>query len=263
MNSTQQYNQNGFAIFDHPVIDIELLQQAKARIQAITNGEYDTGSPHWGFANEHKPEQLQRIAQIHLCDKAFANLLTESRLGEVVGQLVGAKEIKVWGSQLYMKPATKPTTTNQQQANVGWHRDSQHVPFYTSGVVTAWIPLDGCDIQSGPLCYVAQSHNKGSFGMPSGAQQQDLDIEQQHLAECGGIDWHSKAVEVPMGGMSVHHWDLIHGSAVNGSDKPRYGLSVGLATETIAIDSRHYDYGYIGILENPKHCPVIYRQQGA
>lgn len=190
-----------------------------------------------------------------MCSQAFFDLLVKSDIGKVIANATGAKQIKVWGSQLYIKPPSQ-----QQGANVGWHRDSQHILFYPSGVMTLWIPLDGCDSSSGPLSYVPGSHDKTAFATPSGAEQQNLNLEQQKLTAASDKQWRTQDVIVPQGGFSIHHWDLIHGSRENHSDNTRYGLSVGLATEALKVNKQQYDYGYVGLLGRPECCPVLFKQ---
>ena len=259
MNQVPSFAEDGFAIFKQPIIKPELLNQAKAGLAQIYEGHFDRGNTHWGFANQNQPHLLQRIAQIHLCNQAFFDLLVQSDIGKLIAGATGAKQVKVWGSQLYIKPPSK-----QQGANVGWHRDSQHIPFYTSGVITLWIPLDGCSKDSGPLSYISGSHDKQTFSTPTGAEQQDLNLEQQRLLDASIQKWQAQDVRdviVPKGGFSIHHWDLIHGSRENHSSNTRYGLSVGIATENLTIDKRQYDYGYVGILDNPDFCPVLYERE--
>ena len=254
---SSSFAERGFVIFKQPIIKPELLNQAKAGLAAINKGDFDRGDAHWGFANQHQPHLLQRIAQIHLCNQAFFDLLVKSDIGKVIAQAIGAKQVKVWGTQLYIKPPSK-----QQGANVGWHRDSQHIPFYPSGVITLWIPLDGCDQHSGPLTYVTSSHDKTAFAEPTGAERQNLKLEQQKIATSSEKPWHEEDVIVPQGGFSIHHWDLIHGSRENLSNNTRYGLSVGIATEALTIDKQYYDYGYVAILDKPDYCPVLFEQGG-
>lgn len=250
-----EFNSTGYAIIAQPVIAQNLLEQAKSRIAPIMAGQFDTGNRHWGVVNQDKPDQLQRISQIHLCDHAFHNLLTQSNIGPHIAQQIGAQQIRVWGTQLYIKPPNPDGC-----ANVGWHRDSQHILFYRQGVATVWIPLDHYDSHNGPLTYVKGSHLAGRYNMPIGAQQQDLTHEQGRLCDESQAQWHTEAVKVPLGGFSIHHWDLIHGSGINQAKSSRYALSVGIATEKVELVTEHYDHGFHRILHHPHYCPVLFDQ---
>lgn len=110
-------------------------------------GECDTGVSHWGTSNLDDDTQLQRIGQIHVCDKAINELVTQPIIGQIIAEHLGVKKVKIWGSQLYAKPKASSIG-----AHVGWHRDSQHVSFYRKGLLTLRIPLgessqlsEGCD----------------------------------------------------------------------------------------------------------------------
>jgi ectoine hydroxylase-related dioxygenase (phytanoyl-CoA dioxygenase family) len=64
---------------------------------------------------------------------------------------------------------------------------------------------------------------------------------------------------MPLGGMSFHDYDLIHGSFPNTSDIDRCAISLGLMTEEAQIDGNVEDYGYALVLDDERFCPTIYR----
>ena len=250
-----QFDEDGFVIVNQAILPLDLIRKARERVGQVMQGEFDTGLPHWGSVNLDDPGQLQRIAQIHVCDQAIHQLVTHPQIGEIIARHTGAKQVKIWGTQLYAKP---PGST--MGGHVGWHRDSQHIPFYNNGVMTLWIPLAVSDHQSGPLTYLRGSHKTASFEQPAGAQEQNLDLEKlKHQSSSKEVQWEEVETCVPEGGFSIHHWDLIHGSATNQSNQARYAISVGIATDELALIKDPWGYDYHAVLDNPFYCPILYQ----
>ncbi|WP_164517466.1 phytanoyl-CoA dioxygenase family protein [Pseudoalteromonas rubra] len=246
------YPTSGFAIFNKQVISSTFLHSACQQIESIISGHSDTGLSHWGLVNGVDNNSLTRIAQPHFCSQAFYTLLTESEFGPLIADVLKCRKLKVWGSQLYIKPAG-----HSPSLNVGWHRDSQHMPFFKSGVATLWIPFSATSLATGCLKYVGGSQNTKEYIQPLGGQELNLKAETQRLAHFSAGDYSETPVEVPLGGFSLHHWDLIHGSDANTSNSARIALSVGVYTEDLCIDRNTPDYGYAGILNNPRFCPSL------
>ncbi|MCG7534322.1 phytanoyl-CoA dioxygenase family protein [Pseudoalteromonas sp. OOF1S-7] len=242
----------GFAIFDSQIINHTLLDSAHQQIGRIINGHSDTGQSHWGLVNGIDNNSLTRIAQPHFCSQAFYQLLTESDIGPLIADVLKCRKLKVWGSQLYIKPPG-----HSPSLNVGWHRDSQHMPFFKSGVATLWIPFSATSLDTGCLKYIGGSQNTKEYVQPLGGQELNLRAETQRLSHFSTGKYSETPVEVPLGGFSLHHWDLIHGSDANTSDKARIALSVGVYTEDLCVDRSTPDYGYSDILNNPRLCPSL------
>mgnify|MGYP001119248139 FL=1 len=202
------------------------------------------------------PAGIQRITHIHAANQAFYDLLTQSRLGEVAAKILKTDQVKVWGSQLYIKPPQ-----SAQGGHVGWHCDAQHMPYLQGDLIIAWIAFDEVGPASGCLQYVKNSHQTDAFTTPLGGGFQDLASEAKRLAASNPTQpWEVVEVGLPKGGVSFHHWDLVHGSGSNLTDQPRIGLSVGLASENFKILSGMPDYGLSKIIDHPRYSPVIYNQ---
>jgi len=250
-NAQQNYARDGFAITPAPLLNIDLLRRAQARIPSIYQGDYNTGIAPWSRVNLDRSDCLQRISQIHLCDKAIHELATSPEIGAWIAKHTGAQTVKIWGTQLYSKP---PCDTSG--ANVGWHRDSQHITFYDGGVVTVWIPFGGSKAENGPLKYVTGSHQKNTVEQPHGAMELDIDAERIRLKQ--ESSWKEVDVITPEGGFSLHHWDLIHGSADNHSPNTRHALSIGFATDTLEIMEDEMNFGFPALLKDKFYCPTVY-----
>lgn len=223
-------------------------------VTSIMSGEFDSGHAPWAMIDVGQPNKLTRISQIHTANEQLYRMVTDGRIGELAAKVTGAKRIRIWGSQLYFKPADSGAG-----AVVGFHRDAQHMPFFKAGSFTAWLPLTDIALNSGPLIYVAGSHRWDLNDQSSGAQIQQFAAQCQQLrAEYAAKSWQEHPMLLPAGGISFHHQNLIHGSDVNASQQARCVIGLGLLTERFAIDSSQADYGYADILDDPYHCPMIY-----
>ncbi|OHU84324.1 MULTISPECIES: phytanoyl-CoA dioxygenase family protein [Pseudoalteromonas] len=250
-----QFQNEGFHLFDEGAIAVELIDAAFNAIPSLFDNKSDTGLSHWGIAKGHEQGALTRVAQPHICSEAFYNLLTKSDIGTSIAQVLQCSKLRVWGSQLYYKPQG-----NNPKTNVGWHRDSQHMPFFKSGVATLWIPLIDVTPDSGTLCYVPKSHHLNLFETPTGAQNLDLETEAIRVMEHSTSQWTEHALTLSRGSFSMHQWDLIHGSKANYANMPRAALSVGIYTEHLKVQDTENDYGYKQILDNDFYCPVLFEK---
>ncbi|MCJ8274337.1 MAG: hypothetical protein MJK04_33680 [Psychrosphaera sp.] len=89
-----QFREDGFVLVNKPVLPIDLVRKARLRIDKVMRGECDTGVSHWGTSNLGEDTQLQRIAQIHVCDKAINELVTQPIIGQIIAEHLGAKKVK-------------------------------------------------------------------------------------------------------------------------------------------------------------------------
>ncbi|NOU49856.1 phytanoyl-CoA dioxygenase family protein [Pseudoalteromonas sp. JBTF-M23] len=250
-----QYLDNGFHLFNDDAIAKDLVDAAFKAIPDLFNNKSDTGLAHWGIVKGHEQSALTRVAQPHICSDAFYKLLTQSNIGQHIARVLQCDTVRVWGSQLYYKP--KGTDPN---LNVGWHRDSQHMPFFKSGVATLWIPLVDVTPQHGALCYISGSHHLNRFETPIGAQVLNLESEATRVQACSSSQWIEKPLTLNRGAFSMHHWDLIHGSKSNHANVARAALSVGIYTEHLQVQASENDYGYKQILNNDFYCPVLFEK---
>ena len=248
------FQEEGFTIIDHPLIPSPMIDAAQSQIEQIKQGIFDTGLSPTGMMNIQDPMGVQRITHIHAANEAFYNLVTQTKLGEVAAKILNTDKVKVWGSQLYIKPPH-----SGQSGHVGWHCDAQHMPYLQGDLIIAWIAFDEVTLASGCLQYVKNSHLPNAFATPLGGGFQDLDSEAKRLAASNlHKPWETVPVCLPKGGVSFHHWNLVHGSGSNQTDQVRIGLSVGLASENFKILENIPDYGLSHIIDHPMYCPVIY-----
>ena len=139
----------------------------------------------------------------------FRALTRDPKITSILSSLLGPN-IRLYGGKLNMKSAGYGSP-------VEWHQDWAFYPHTNDDVLATGIYLDDCDLDNGPLLVVPGSHcgptwdhhADGRFCGALNPQECDIDL--------------SKAVPLmgPAGSMTIHHARLVHGSALNRSNRQR------------------------------------------
>jgi phytanoyl-CoA hydroxylase len=139
----------------------------------------------------------------------FRALTRDPKITSILSGLLGPN-IRLYGGKLNMKSAGYGSP-------VEWHQDWAFYPHTNDDVLATGIYLDDCDMENGPLLVIPGSHCGPTW---------------DHHADgrfCGAmtptncdIDF-GKAVPLmgPAGSMTIHHARLVHGSALNRSNRQR------------------------------------------
>jgi len=139
----------------------------------------------------------------------FRALTRDPKITSILSGLLGPN-IRLYGGKLNVKSAGYGSP-------VEWHQDWAFYPHTNDDVLATGIYLDDCDLDNGPLRVVPGSHSGPTFdhhadGRFCGAMNPaacDIDL--------------GKAVPLmgPAGSMTIHHARLVHGSALNKSNRQR------------------------------------------
>lgn len=257
---TQSYEQNGFYIFDKPVVDEQRVQNALFGMNNVRAGKYDLGKPPeespWNPGDDIN--LLCKIEQPQIADKAIAELIRSPEIGELVAEATGAQMVQVWWVQLLYKP---PVTKNKPTATkVGWHFDWTYwKEFWQDGseLLTAWFALSNVNEKSGAMKFAAGTHEWD--GMDGGDFNSQQNTENNFKIP-PGKSWDEKPALLPPGGMSIHHKLAIHGSGLNVSSEARRSFAIHLRTEKSApIAGRRKDL--TKYIDDMDICPIIYGEK--
>ena len=139
----------------------------------------------------------------------FRALTRDPKITSVLSGLLGLN-IRLYGGKLNMKSAGYGSP-------VEWHQDWAFYPHTNDDVLATGIYLDDCDLDNGPLMVIPGSHLGPTYdhhadGRFCGAMEP---------TKCD-IDF-ARAVPLmgPAGSMTIHHARLVHGSALNRSNRQR------------------------------------------
>jgi phytanoyl-CoA hydroxylase len=152
--------------------------------------------------------RVRRIKTPHLHHPEYARAAGHPKIVEVLKDLWGT--VRFDTGKLNMKSAGFG-------APVEWHQDWAFYPHTNDDVLATGIYLDDCDSDNGPLMVLPGTHlgptwNHHADGRFCGAM---------NPADCA-LDF-AKAVPLmgPAGSMTIHHARLVHGSALNHSNRQR------------------------------------------
>lgn len=150
--------------------------------------------------------RLRRLKSPHRQHPAYDRLVRDPRILDLVGQLIGPG-IRLHGTKLNLK-------SPDGGSPLDWHQDWAFYPHTNDDVLAVGVAIDDMTTANGCLMVVPGSHTGPT-----------LDHHQDGVF-VGAIDTPGAGagavpVELPAGGVSLHHARLIHGSAPNVSDRPR------------------------------------------
>jgi ectoine hydroxylase-related dioxygenase (phytanoyl-CoA dioxygenase family) len=141
-------------------------------------------------------------------------LTFEPRLAGIASALLGVPAIRVYCDQSFYKDPGSSET--------GVHQDYRLLSIEETQTVTAWIPLEGCNLEMGPLGYLPGSHRLGrvtNLDLLLGKDGLDSCELQAQLAN-------PTFVELAPGSVAFHHVLTYHLSLPNRSNRTRKAFAI-------------------------------------
>ena len=122
MSAADHYARDGYCIHAEPVLPREVVERARAGMDAVRSGIYDTGeAPQPSPWNPGDDESiLCKIEMPQLANRAIHALVSHAALGQWAAKVTGSQWVQVWWVQLLYKPSS---AANAPKVNVGWHQD--------------------------------------------------------------------------------------------------------------------------------------------
>lgn len=159
--------------------------------------------------------RVRRIKRPSLQHDLYMSMLHHDTILDVVAQLIGPS-IRFTGEKLNMKSAGFGSV-------VEWHQDWGFMPHTNDDLLAVGIAIDDMTTENGALLVIPGSHRQPVYdhhqdGFFVGAVGRD------HFDPADAVP-----IEIPAGGISIHHVRMLHGSAPNTSDRPRRMLFLELA----------------------------------
>ena len=208
----QTYQRDGVIVVPE-VLGADTLAQVRSVIAELVAGSTKTleHTDVYDLEPGHTAEnpRVRRIKTPHKVHKIFDEIVRSEPVLAILKKLLGPG-LRLHGSKLNMKSA-------QYGSPVEWHQDWAFYPHTNDDVLATGIYLDDCDLDNGPLLVLPGTHHGPTWdhhadGRFCGAMNPgDCDLD------------FSKAVPLmgPAGSMTIHHARLVHGSALNRSNRQR------------------------------------------
>ena len=171
----------------------------------------------------------------------FGKLARDSRILDLVEQVLGP-DLILWLTHVFCKAAGSGR-------EVPWHQDGQYWPIRPHATCTVWVALDKVDRTNGAMRVIPGSHNTGQIDH-RGDDSPDLTLNLVAVPEQFD-ERKAHYLELEPGQVSMHHIDIVHGSAPNTSSRRRAGLALRYMPATacfrrdIAIPNTRLDWAVL------------------
>ena len=167
-------------------------------------------------AFDRKPKSTE-LAVTHLHFRWAWDLATHPKVLDAVEDVLG-RDLLVWSSSIFAKPARDP-------GYVTFHQDGTYWGLDSTLVTTAWIALSPSTVESGCM-RVAPGTQKDPIHPHKETWAEDNLLSRGQEVQVDVADEDVVDVVLQPGEMSLHHVKIIHGSGCNASDGPRIGFAV-------------------------------------
>ena len=203
-----------------PIVPVALLDRAMAGLVDHWAGHRDWPLPATAGYSDWMPGSgpgTRNNEYLSLQNGDVRALAAFPPIGDYAAALLQDSFVRLFDDQMVCKP---PAAT---ASAVGWHVDSDYwATCAAHEMITAWIPLDDCPIELGPLVVVDGSH-RGPRPAPPGT----LSFHKQDMSHA---DFATPDALVPMalkrGQVSFHHGRAVHGSYPNNGQRPRVAFAL-------------------------------------
>ncbi|MEO0744465.1 MAG: phytanoyl-CoA dioxygenase family protein [Pseudomonadota bacterium] len=206
------YEANGYLLVENRIPDdwLTKIRTEIARFEAEAATMTDSND-RLDLEDSHTPDdpRLRRIKLPHTISDIFRDLMLSDHVLAPARDLIGPN-LRLHTSKLNMKSAG-------YGAAVEWHQDYAFYPHTNDDILAIGICIDDMAAENGPLMVFPGSHRGPVFdhhvdGVFAGAMvPQDNGLNMANAVPLTG----------PAGSISIHHGRIVHGSALNRSDRPR------------------------------------------
>ena len=168
----------------------------------------------------HLDTSIETFRWSHLFFLWAYHLATHAAVVDAVQAILGSN-VLIWGTIILNKRPQSPSY-------VSWHQDGAYANLDAAPALSAWIALTDSSSQNGCIRVIPGSHRERHPHHNFRVQDNLLSLGQQVQR---AID-ETQAVDVTLkaGEMSLHDFNIIHGSNPNRSDDKRIGFVVRFIT---------------------------------
>ncbi len=206
------YAENGYLVLERRIPD-DILAALHAEIETYQQKArgLTASTPELDLEDSHHPDapRIRRIKLPHTHNAVMRELMYSDHVLAPARDLIGP-DLRLHTTKLNMKEAG-------YGAAVEWHQDFAFYPHTNDDVLAIAVILDDMALENGPLMvfpgsHLGPIHDHHVDGVFAGAMD---------LAACGFDMKDAVPLTGPAGSISIHHGRIVHGSALNVSDRDR------------------------------------------
>ncbi len=206
------YGEHGYLVLERHLPD-DVIANIRAEIARFEEeAKTMTGSnDRLDLEDTHTPEdpRLRRIKLPHTISDVVRDLMYSDHILAPARDLIG-QNLRLHTTKLNMKSAG-------YGAAVEWHQDYAFYPHTNDDILAIGVIIDDMESENGPLMVYPGSHKGPVYdhhvdGVFAGAFiPEEVGLNPKDAVELTG----------PAGSISIHHGRIVHGSALNTSDRSR------------------------------------------
>ena len=206
------YAENGYLVLEGRVPSdvIEAIRDEIRRFEDVARTMTESDEK-LDLEDSHTPDEprLRRIKLPHTQSEVMRDLMFSDHVLAPARDLIGPN-IRLHTTKLNMKKAG-------YGAAVEWHQDYAFYPHTNDDILAVGVLIDDMREENGPLMVFPGSHTG-----PVHDHHVDGVFAGAVLPQAVGLDLND-AVQLtgPAGAISIHHGRILHGSALNRSNRPR------------------------------------------
>jgi len=165
-----------------------------------------------GKAETGGGQQMLQIMNMFLRSPIFLKVIYDSRLLDRVQDIIGPN-IQLYHDQALYKPA-------KHGGPVLWHQDNGYWECRPATLISCWITLDDAVRENGAMQVVPGSHLQPVWHDQAKSTNALREIDE-------GVDRSkAKVIELPAGGVMMHHCQTLHYTQPNETDRQRRAYAI-------------------------------------
>ena len=206
------YREQGYLVLPGqiPADWLEAIRGEIARFQEQARG-LDASTDQIDLEDSHSADdpRIRRIKLPHTHNEVMRDLMYSDHILAPARDLIGPS-LRLHTSKLNMKMAGFG-------AAVEWHQDFAFYPHSNDDVLAIAVIIDDMELENGPLMVFPGSH----LGPIHNHHSDNVFVGAMDLEDSGFDMENAVPLTGPAGSISIHHGRIVHGSAVNRSDRDR------------------------------------------
>ena len=212
------FRRDGFLIVED-LVDADMTARLAERADLIASGRGTSVGEQYiqlearfldgGAGNKGGATAVRKMYQLARHDEVLREHAVSDRLVDVIADLLGSDDLKLYNDQLFMKPA-------YHGGEQDWHQDSQAwLNMFPMDMLTAWTAIDEATVANGCLWMAVGSHRWGMIP----------DAARERVESLLDGDWPTVPIKLRPGSVSFHHSLTYHRSGANRSPHRRRGYA--------------------------------------
>ena len=206
------YRSEGYLVLERRIPDdiVAAIHAEIARFEDEARG-MTASNDRLDLEDSHRPEapRIRRIKLPHRTSEVMRDLMQSDHVLAPVRDLIGP-DLRLHTTKLNMKSAGFG-------AAVEWHQDFAFYPHTNDDVLAVGVILDDMGAENGPLMVFPGTHRGPIHDHHAGG----VFVGAMDLAASGLNPRDAVMLTGPAGSISIHHGRIVHGSALNRSDRDR------------------------------------------